>query len=517
MRHWEVLVSVPDRGNRIPNTEGRKGCSALKQISYSEFCIRYSVFALLIALCSLLSLPAHAAPPEREPGSVLYRLKTSASSTAVNELNRHLGLHGSRHDNFLKDIRVQKDKLDTKGKTEEEVCQELMATGALEYCEPDYIAHIMSTIPNDPYYRYQWHLPQISAPQAWDVAKGTGVIIAIIDSGADPTQPDLVGKLVPGYNFLLSNTDTHDTGCNSGHGTAVAGAAAAMTDNSIGVAGVAWSAQIMPLVVAPSMCTILYSLAANAIDYAADHGARIMNASFAGAGESSTMEIAISYAWSKRSVLFAAAGNCGLAETNGGSCSETTAGSNTVMYPAGEQYAVAVDATRQSPTDTLATFSNWGSYANLVSAPGDIIETTVSGGSYGEWWGTSFATPIAAGVGALILSANPSLTPAGLVSVLTSNTDPLGSCTGCSLGHGRVNAYKAVCAALPGGCTTTFSPCDVNHDGVTNVTDVQTDVNAALGITACSSTYDINKDNVCNIIDVQRVVNAALGGACVSL
>ena len=99
-------------------------------------------------------------------------------------------------------------------------------------------------VPNDPSYPSEYHLPVISAPQSWDLSRGANVTIAILDSGVDPAHPDLAGKLVPGVNPYDGNTDTTDV---HGHGTAVAGAAAAIGNNSFGVAGVALQSSIMPI------------------------------------------------------------------------------------------------------------------------------------------------------------------------------------------------------------------------------------------------------------------------------
>src|SRR5205085_11926954 len=153
-----------------------------------------------------------------------------------------------------------------------------------------------------------------------------------------------------------------------------------------------------------SDCTSMYSDIASAITYAADHGVRIINASMAGSTASSTLQSAVDYAWSKGTVLFASAGNNS---------------SSAPMYPAACNNVLAISATE--PTDTLASFSNYGSWIKL-SAPGDNILTTNDGGGYGAWWGTSFSSPIAAAVGALALSANPSLTASQLVTLLEQNS-----------------------------------------------------------------------------------------------
>ena len=278
---------------------------------------------------------------------------------------------------------------------------------------------------NDPDFPSEWHLPAIGAPAAWDYATGSGVTIAIIDSGIDSTHPDLAGQIVAGWNFYDNNSNTADV---YGHGTAVAGTAAAATNNGIGVASVAYGARIMPLRVSDSTGYTYWSTAAQAINYAADHGARVANLSFVGAAASTTIQSAASYLRSKGGVLFVAAGNCG--------CQDSTPPTSLMQVV--------------SATDTnglLASFSTFGSFVT-IAAPGNYILTTSAGGIYQNWWGTSFATPIAAATAALILSKRPDFTPSQVDATLTSTATDLG--TGGKdiyYGAGLVNAAAALQAA----------------------------------------------------------------------
>jgi len=304
----------------------------------------------------------------------------------------------------------------------------LLDTGLFTFVERDGWAYATG-VPNDAYFASQWHLTKIQAPAAWNSTVGSATQpIAILDSGVDPTHPDLVSRLVPGWNFLNGNSDTHDQ---MGHGTAVAGSVAAASNNLTGVSGVTWANPIMPLVVTDSTGYATYSNIASAITYAADHGARIINISISGSSASSALQSAVNYAWTKGAVVFAAAGNNG---------------NSNLSYPAACDNVVAVSATDAS--DFLAGFSTYGSCIDL-SSPGNNILTTTNGGGYGTWWGTSFASPVAAGVGALVLSARPSISAASLVSLMEANADDLGAVGfDPSFGWGRVNAAKSVAAAL---------------------------------------------------------------------
>src|SRR5262249_17298102 len=152
----------------------------------------------------------------------------------------------------------------------------------------------------DTYYPNEWHLPIIQAPQAWDITTGsTNIIVAILDTGVDGTHPDLAGKLVAGWNFYDTNSDTSDL---NGHGPAVAGTAVAASDNTLGVAGVAWDCMIMPIRVSDSNGLAMTSTFATALTWAADNGARVANISFT-VSTSPTVASAAQYFQSKGGVV----------------------------------------------------------------------------------------------------------------------------------------------------------------------------------------------------------------------
>jgi len=357
------------------------------------------------------------------PGELLIQIKPDVTRGDVDNL---LHSHGAVTAGEIENIKTR--RITVPEHALEQVKNALSKNPNIQFVEKNFIAEA-GYVPNDERYPSQWHLPMISAPGGWDLTTGSqSVPIAIIDSGVDPTHPDLAGNLIAGYNFLGNNTDTQDV---LGHGTAVAGSAAAMTDNVTGVAGVAWNSPIMPLVVLDANDYATYYDIARAINYAADQGVRIMNISIGGSSYSSTLQNAVDYAWNKGAVIFACAHNYS---------------TDTPYYPAACANVVAVSATTSS--DTLASFSNYGDWID-ISAPGAYILTTTRGGGYGNWNGTSFSSPITAGVAALILSANPSLTNAQVVDILTQNADDLGN-TGFDtyFGYGRVNALQSILAAL---------------------------------------------------------------------
>ncbi len=280
-------------------------------------------------------------------------------------------------------------------------------------------------LPNDPKFASAWHLPKISAPAAWDTSTGSGTTIAILDSGVDAAHPDLAASLVPGYNFYDNNSSTADA---NGHGTAVAGAAAAISNNAIGVAGVAGSARIMPMRIASPEGYATGTAMAQALTWAADHGARVANLSFSGIPGNLTVDSAAQYFRSKGGVVIAAAANTG-AE---------------IASPAQDSilFASATDA-----NDAPTSFSSYGAFVDF-SAPGINILSTARGGGYGNFWGTSFSAPISAGVAALAQTANPALAPSDIDAVLTGSAKDLGD-PGFDVrfGHGRIDAAAAVAAA----------------------------------------------------------------------
>ena len=371
---------------------------------------------LSLSLCLLASSP-HSHVSGRLVVQHRIGADPSAASRAFSQNGAALESANSRIHTSV--IRVPEQRSDA-------VAAALMRTGLFTFVEPDFVAKT-SMIPNDPSFTSQWHLSQIQASAGWDYTKGsTSVPIAIIDTGVDGTHPDLASKILPGWNFVTGTSNTSDV---YGHGTAVAGTAAAASDNGIGVTGVAMLNPIMPLVVSDSTGAASYSAISNAITYAADHGVRVINISLAGTTASSTLQSAVDYAWSKNVVIVAGAGNS----------------ANTALnYPAACNHVIAVSATE--PGDTLATFSSYGSWIEL-SAPGDNILTTTNGGGYGAWYGTSFASPITAGVAALAISLKPSLSNASVVSILEQNADDVGA-PGFDdqFGYGRVNAYKVAVA-----------------------------------------------------------------------
>ena len=256
--------------------------------------------------------------------------------------------------------------------------------------------------PNDPCFRYQWHLQQVGLPSAWKLGQGRGVVVAVIDTGVSRV-PDLQGtRFVPGFNFVADNDKTDD---DHGHGTHVAGTIAQSTNNARGVAGIAFRAAIMPLKVLTSQGAGSMAAIAQAIRFAADHDANVINLSLGGPFPVTPVRRAIEYAHRKGVVVVAAAGNNG---------------SGRVSYPARYPDVIAVAATQWDETTTF--YSNWGKEIDIAAPGGNmrvdqngdgkpdgVLQNTILPGAArsGYLWfmGTSMAAPHVAGIAALVVGA----------------------------------------------------------------------------------------------------------------
>jgi hypothetical protein len=305
--------------------------------------------------------------------------------------------------------------------------QRLRASGRFRFVERNYVARAAET-PDDPEYPAQWALPRLQAPQVWDLSRGLGVTIAVVDSGVDASHPDLGPQLVAGFNAIDGSEDTAD---DHGHGTRMAGIAAARGFDGFGVVGLAPEASLMPVKSLDASGHGTYADVARGIVEAVDRGARVINLSLGGDVASFTLSSAVDYAISRGVVVVAAAGN---------------SGTSAPTYPAGYADVLAVGAS--AADDRRASFSNYGPWLDLV-APGVGIRTTDLGGGFADSSGTSPAAPLVAAAAALVLAANPALQPSQVATILSMTSADVGS-PGFDEQHGwgRVAALNAVEYAL---------------------------------------------------------------------
>ncbi len=336
-----------------------------------------------------------------------------------------------------------------------EAINSLRQNPEIEYVEPDYYAYAQF-IPNDPYYKYQWNFNNnvyggINLESAWDLAQGQSVVIAVIDTGVAYENynsfrqaPDLVNtQFVAGYDFIENDFHPND---DNGHGTHVVGTIAQSTNNKLGVAGVAYMAKIMPIKALDRKGIGSYSAIANAIRYAADNGAHIINLSLGGPSHSQALLDAVRYAYSKGVFIVAAAGNDG---------------KEVMSYPAAyDEYVMSVGATRFD--ERLSYYSNYGSSLDIVAPGGDlkvdqnndgygdgILQQTIASNNprkfgYYFYQGTSMATPHVAGVAGLIRSLGIS-SPQQIRDILIGKAKDLGE-PGFDkyYGYGRLDAAASI-------------------------------------------------------------------------
>jgi len=304
-----------------------------------------------------------------------------------------------------------------------------------EYIEPNYI-YSQYAIPNDPEYGKQWNLRSINVEQAWDDTKGKDVTVAVIDTGISPV-PDLEKtNFVAGYDFVNDQAEARD---DNGHGTHVAGTIAQSTNNGFGVAGVAYEASLMPLKVLSSQGGGTVADIAEAIRFAADHGADVINMSLGGGGESNLMKEAIAHAHSKGVVVVAAAGN---------------SGRNAAEYPARYPYVIGVSALDAAGNKT--PYSNYGAGID-IAAPGGLINGEDKAGGilqntlnpatgesiFEAYQGTSMASPHVAGVAALVKAMGVE-NPDEVEEAIKQSALPVQDDNLNHYGAGKLNAAEAV-------------------------------------------------------------------------
>ncbi|HLP49540.1 MAG TPA: S8 family serine peptidase [Chitinophagales bacterium] len=313
--------------------------------------------------------------------------------------------------------------------------------------------HRTAAAPNDSYYAAQWHLNTIKADSAWNYfSTGSNIVIAIVDDAVETSHPDLAPNLwvnageIAGNgidddnNGYIDDVNGYDAGDDDGdpspsdpsfdHGTGVAGMASAATNNSIGIAGIGYSCKLMCV---KSGATLgdpgnIYG-AFEGVYYAASAGADIINMSWGSDQYSVTEQNIINYAVSQGCILVAGAGN------------DDT---DVRFYPAAYDSVIAVGSTTSS--DERSSFSNYGSWVS-VCAPGSAVYTTQVNSTYDNEWGTSFSSPLVAGLLGLMKSMVPAMPNDALVNCMLNSADNIDAMNPWyvgSLGTGRINALSAM-------------------------------------------------------------------------
>ncbi|WP_256623778.1 S8 family serine peptidase [Methanolobus chelungpuianus] len=383
------------------------------------------------------------------PGEILVKFSPGMSEAKISALNSKHGTsvaYTSPYAGFRK-LNIPKTK------SVEEMVEIYSRNPNVEYATPNYLMHA-STVPNDPYYAYQWNFHSghgINLTHAWNISAGQGVIVAVLDTGIAyenygtyALAPDLAGtSFKAGWDFVNNDPHAND---DQGHGTHVAGTIAQSTNNGIGVAGVAYGCTLMPVKVLNKRGSGTLQYLIDGITYAADNDADVisMSLSFAPGVNPEGLENAINYAYGQGVTIVAAAGNDGL---------------GTVCYPAAYDKCIAVGATRYDGDRT--SYSNYGEALDIMAPGGDtaidqngdgyvdgILQQTFSvrptNFGYYFYQGTSMATPHVAGVAALLI-ANGATGPDNVRAAIQDTArDIYGKGWDAGSGHGIVDAYAAL-------------------------------------------------------------------------
>lgn len=317
--------------------------------------------------------------------------------------------------------------IDVNDKDAKKILEQILKDPNIESAKIDEL-NILYFTPNDPLLSNLWAMPKIKAPQAWDISTGNSIVIAVCDTGVDKNHPDLVNNIWFnstgnfGYDFSNNNNNPIDY---QGHGTHVAGTIAASGNNAQGVVGVSYNVKIMSVKIFPNAYN---SVCAQAIMYAANNGARIINCSWGPAthlpvSTDPVLKAAIDYAYTKNCYCVFAAGNKNI------DCS--------TQFPANYNKVITVGATDQN--DQKPIFSNWGSVVD-ISAPGVGILSTKINGGYLSLQGTSMAAPHVAGATALLLSLAPRLSFSNILYFLRKSSDAIS--TSQPTINKRLNCFK---------------------------------------------------------------------------
>ena len=464
---------------------------------------RWRVFLVVMMLLALVlqglpvagSANAHRpdVPPASEgrgpesdwvPGEILVRFERSVSSSTAQVAagfgaTRARTLYGS-------DVELWRVPVGQ----ERSVAARLEARADVVYAEPNYIYSAFGT-PDDPLFSRQWAHTIIHSVGAWNLQTGAATtVIAILDTGIDETHPDLAPKIVAGYDFVDNDMNPHDT---NGHGTHVAGIAAAQTNNGTGIAGMDWGARIMPVRVLGETGSGTNEQITAGIIWATQHGADVLNLSLGGPSYSQAMQDAIDSTHAAGRLVIAAMGN--------------ERPTNPTSYPAALDHVFAVAAT--TSTNTYAPYSQYGAHTD-IAAPGGYMEyysdprgiystmptyacylTSHEGflKNYDYLRGTSQAAPLVAGLAALVWSEDPTLTADEVQGVIETTAVDLGA-PGWdpTYGYGRIDALAALQAvSAPDPVTDLRITTAVTATGILTATFSWTPPTDAITVTVRSA------------------------------
>jgi subtilisin family serine protease len=416
-----------------------------------------TLLTALVVIGALVFAAPSAAAPAAVPGQLLVGFEMEVSKDRQEAILSRVEGRIARRFSAIRGGRLVLVK-PRSGLRTKVLLKRLRRADGVAYAEPDFIYRTTADkTPDDPFYTADYGLVDqpddhdIDAPEAWGTRTGCGKV-AVLDTGTDTDHPDLQANLYKSKDKPNNNKDDDKNGYvddthgwnvikgkgsgqdNEGHGTHVSGIIAAHGNNEQGIAGICWSANIVPVKFMDSDGQGSSSDAAAGIEYAVKQGIKIINGSFGSRAKSSALHDAINYAQDHKTLLVVAAGN------NGQNIDKKP------IYPAsyGDSNILAVAAS--TADDTLASFSNFGSESVDVAAPGDNIYSTYLGGGYKTLSGTSMASPLAAGIAAMLKKQASNATPGDLRKAVRKKVDKPPPLKNKVAYDGRVNAAKALSA-----------------------------------------------------------------------
>jgi subtilisin family serine protease len=422
------------------------------------FGLRGAWFLVCAAISALMAFSAVAAGtatgPAYAPSRVIVKLKPALPRTDADAVRSTLSAHVSTR---LKNIDAE--VWDIGALAVADAVKRLEHDPRVEFVEPDYIVHATAVFPDDPKFPLQWYLhnsgqpagkadADIDAPEAWTSTPGAPVLVGVIDSGVDLDHEDLKNSIftntreipangidddgngyvddVHGWNFVFGNNDPQD---DNGHGTHVSGIIAAPGNNGIGMAGVCWSARVIPLKFLNASGSGPTSSAILALQYAQRMGARLVNLSWGGFVYSTALRAALVDAGNHGMMCVAASGN------------EGRDASLYPLYPAGYALDNIVSVASTDRSDGLSSFSDYGLNVDLA-APGSDIVSAIPGNRYFRTSGTSMACAVVSGAACLLWSRAPFMTDMDMKAALLASVDKLPGFDGKIKSGGRLNLQR---------------------------------------------------------------------------
>jgi subtilisin family serine protease len=348
------------------------------------------------------------------PNVVVVRFRSGVSAAAQARLLHRIGATPRTH---ISQLRIDVVSVASVPRAQ----AKLDASPLVLHATRDEVLHDFGSVPDDTFFSYQWGFRQAGFSMLWrSPSGGRPVTVAVLDTGVDATQPDLAGVVRPQIDLVDGGASTGD---DNGHGTAVAGVIAALANNGIGGAGVCAACSILPIKVMGSNGNGDLATVAAGIVKAADMHARVIDLSLGGPQGLDALQQAVAYAIGKGSVVVAAAGNSGL---------------TTPFFPANYPGVISVAGSNQS--DHLYSWSEHGPWI-AVSAPGCNVAPLLHGG-YGNFCGTSSATPLVAGLAGIMVAAHPSATNVRVASAIERTAKRIRA----GVRFGRISAASALVA-----------------------------------------------------------------------